>query len=298
MRRYYLSLTLIVLISLSAFPAQGQSLWTRPYTPNQVAVEFLKPSLDTAAPEDRSVFTSAMFVSGTFLLSAQTALAVDVPVAHYNSTIQAPAGAAPGGGAATSAPLGLNLPSGPATIRQTAIGNPYVGLALAPATVPFLVEAGVRLPLASSQSVARGLGQLTAFDRNEAFAKDVLSGQLLLNYRLGLSRKLSLRLRGGALGLVDTQADSNHLVARYSAQAWYEGNRLILGTGVTGRAPVGDSGRFTDRGIHHVGGTVLANFDVVQPGLLLQVPLDATLSDVVSVVWGVTLSVSLQEVAR
>lgn len=283
---------LLLLMSVSVLSADAQSLWTRPYKGNQIALEVLKPSLETGAAEERSPLTSTTFVSGTFLLSERAAIVLDLPVAHYNSTIQAPDDEGLTGATAVQPPS-VDLPPGPATVRQTELGNPYVGLALGPATVPFLLEAGVRVPLAASHDVAGALGQLADYDRSEAFAANQFSAQMLLNYRLGITRKLSVRLRGGGLTTVDTQEKDNHLFGRYSAQAWYEGDRLILGTGFTGRALLTKGGTVSHRSVHHLGGTFMAHFESVQPGLLLRVPLDSTLSDTVNLIWGVTLSVSL-----
>jgi len=76
-------------------------------------------------------------------------------------------------------------------------------------------------------------------------------------------------------------------------QGWYEGDTYILGAGLIGRALVTErGGAFADRTTHQATGTLILNLPVVQPGVLLRVPLNGPGSDDASLVVGLTLSVT------
>lgn len=255
-------------------PSTAQSLWTKPYTPNQVTLELLQPALDVAPNEELSFLTGAAVLGGSFLLNDRTTLVAELPFAHYRAEIGA---------------------DDPTTVTESAIGNPYVGLGVSSTRVPLLIELGVRLPLVTDSNTATWAGAASDLDHSEAFAPHQLAAQALLNTRWELSRTTSVRLRGGPLLTVPTQDDgaSTELFARYSAQGWYEGDRYVLGLGLTGRALIteGDLG-FADRTTHQLGATLIFNFSRIQPGLLLRAPLNGPGSDDVDLVVGVTLSTS------
>lgn len=288
-----LSAFFAVLLLFGAPCARAQPLWVRPYEPYQFSVEMLKPSIDTPPGEELSFFSSAWFVSGTALTSERMAITVEVPVAHYQSSVNDSETNAPPP-EASEARLFSSSPPTPrsGTRSKTVLGNPYIGMSLTSAETPILLEVGLRLPLASDSSAATRLGTLTDVDRREAFAPNTFSTQAFLNYRLGLTQRLSLRLRGGSLFALNTSSSDAELLAQYSLQGWYEGNRLILGTGVTGRGLLTEEGSIAERTVHHFSATLIANLPHFQPGVLVRTPLDSAISDTVDLVVGLTLSVS------
>lgn len=266
MKKYLLCLLLAGL----SMQAVGQPIWTRPYAPNRISVEMLRPALDTPAADELEPFTGAAFVAGTFLASERMGLTVEVPVARYAKE------------------------TGSVSTAESVMGNPYIGLDITANRTPVLLELGARIPVLSDTSAAATLGTLSDADRSDAFAADLFTAQALLNYRIEFWRHYSLRLRGGPQLAVGTSDDAaTNLVGRYGLQIWREGERFIWGLGATGRALVTESGSFDDRTVHHAGGTFLLNFERAQPGLFVQVPLNSDVSDQVNWVMGVTLSVSL-----
>ena len=70
-----------LLLGLLVFPASGQTIWSRPYEPNQIAVEAIVPDAD-----DASVLSGATFLTGTVSLSDNVELAAELPVARYSPT--------------------------------------------------------------------------------------------------------------------------------------------------------------------------------------------------------------------
>jgi len=268
------SLLAVTLVLAAPRTSEAQSLWSTPYKPNQMAIEVLQPSLDAVPEEDISVLTGAASLWGSFLLTDRTTLTAGLPMARYASDTDGDT---------------------PVSITESQIGNPYVGVGVSSTRVPLLVEWGVRLPLASDSSAATWAGTGADLVHREAFAPDLFSTQLILNSRWELTRVAGVRFRGGPLLTVPT-ADNDgtaELFLRYGAQAWYEGDRYILGAGFTGRALVTERGTaFSDRTTHQVSGTVILNLPLVQPGLLLRTPLNGPGSDDVSLVVGLTLSIT------
>jgi hypothetical protein len=225
------------LLGLLAFPAEGQTIWSRPYEPNQIAVEAIVPE----APDGASVLSGATFVTGTLSLNNNVELAAEMPVARYGSTVES-------------------------VSSTTALGNPYLGVGLSSTTLPVLVEVGARLPVAPSNAAAR-LGQAAGVGRTSAFGPEELVLSTLLNGRLSVGRYSTLRLRAGAEYATRSRPDGG--TARswgllYEAQIWREGERLITGLSATGRARLSGSG--TTR--HHAVLSVMLNGRRVQPGLL------------------------------
>ena len=267
---------LAVLVALAVPPTSwAQSLWSTPYEPNQLVLEVLQPSLDTPPGEDLSVLTGAATLWGSYLLTDRTTLVAGLPTARYASE---------GTGDA------------PASVEEAQIGNPYVGVGVSSTRVPLLVELGVRLPLASERTAAVRAGTGANLAHREAFAPDLLAAQAILNARWDWTRSAGLRLRGGPLLTVPTQSDrsTTELFVRYGVQGWYEGDRYTLGAGLIGRALVTErGGAFADRTTHQAGGTLILNLSVVQPGVLLRLPINGPGSDEIGLVVGLTLSVTL-----
>ena len=251
-----------VLLSLLSMPAQAQTLWSRPYEPNQIAVEALVPDAD-----DASGLSGATFITATASLSENVELLTELPLARYQ----------PSEGSGSS----------------SALGNPFVGLGLSSTRLPFLFQVGARIPAAPSNSAA-GIGNAADIGRTRAFNADevVLSG--LANGRYEISRQSTLRIRSGLAyasraPAADTLSRERDWYLHYDAQLWREGNRLITGLSFTGRSLLTSPGTSA----HHLSLSMMANWDRVQPGLLVGTSLnDLVQEGSFTPFAGLTLSVS------
>lgn len=227
----------LFLIGLLAVPADGQTIWSRPYEPNQLVVEAVVPD----APDEASVLSGATFVTGTLSFTDNVQFAAELPVARYAPTAE---------GVSTT----------------TALGNPYLGFDFSSTDLPILAEVGVRLPLAPSNAATR-LGQSADAGRLPAFRAEELGLSTLLNGRLSLSSASSLRLRGGvqyASRPRSGEGRDREVRMLYSAQLWKEGDRLITGLSFSGRANLTEA-RDTE---HHAAVSIMGNWRRIQPGLL------------------------------
>jgi len=258
---------LVLLLAAVAGCTYGQSIWPRPYEPNQVAVEWVAPTFENDAI---SALTSATFVTATTSLSSNVELVAELPVAYYSAD------------------------STGASLSTSALGNPYLGVGLSSTSRPFLLELGVRLPLAPDNA-ATTAGAFTDPGRSDAFRHDERSVSALLNWRFPLGRRTSFRLRSGpslAAFPDGTGGTDREFRLHYSGQLWRDGDRLIVGLTGTGRLNLSRSGSFPTKAQHHLAASVMANFDRVQPGVLLGYALDPDTQDAASFLVGVTVSVS------
>lgn len=244
--------------------AQAQTIWSRPYEPNQIALEAFVPEFPD---DDASALSGATFLTVTRSYNENIELAAELPVARYATD-------------ATSA---------------TAVGNPYVGIGFASTTRPILLELGARIPAVPSNQ-ARRAGRRADLGRTAAFRDETFSGTALLNGRFSLGRRTSLRLRGG-LTYASAEADSangneDRWRLPYSAQLWREGNRFVTGLSIAGRPILTDSA-FEGRSTHRVVFSLMLNQERVQPGLLVGTGLDPLFNDGrLVLVGGLTLSIS------
>lgn len=282
---------LAVLIALGSLapPAGAQSIWVKPYQPVQFSVEAIQPNFgdfyvppsasseisladaDPGTDVDTGPLTSAVFVSGTYAYSPGIALSAELPIAHYSAEV------------------------GERSTSETAIGNPYIGVGLSSTSFPLLLELGVRLPLASGDNPALEASSFADFSRGEAFAPDMLSFEALFNARIQLSDRINTRLRAGPVFQSDQgSGGTNEFLTRYSAQLWFEGNRLTFGAGASGRAFLTESGSFEEVTDHHVAGTLLVHIGPLSPGILFATPLGGDLRDVADFFFGVSLSLSFE----
>lgn len=226
----------LFLLGLLVVPANGQTIWSRPYEPNQLVVETVVPD----SPDEVSVLSGATFLTGTVSFTDNVQFAAELPVARHVPTAD--------GGTTT-----------------TALGNPYVGFDFSSTSLPVLVQVGARLPLAPSNAATR-LGQSADAGRLPAFRAEELGLSGLLNGRLSLSGTSSLRLRAGVQYASRPQGGARNREARmvYAAQLWKEGDRLITGLSFSGRANLTEA-RDTE---HHAAVSLMGNWRRVQPGLL------------------------------
>ena len=244
--------------------APGQSLWRIPYQPNQVVLETVVPQYETDRFEGG---TGAAFLTGTYSLSSHIEGVVELPLSHATA---------------------------PST-SSTALGNPYVGLGIASTTLPILVEVGARLPLGDDSIAREAATGITDPGRTAAFGRNERSLSALLNVGIFLWPNTSLRLRGGSTyAIFDDAADAIDRDVRlhYGAQLWRQGEPLTIGLTFTGVGVPSDAGSFAANSRHHLGATVLLDFDSIALGPFIGVSLDKTVRDVAPYFVGLTLSLS------
>jgi hypothetical protein len=168
-----------------------------------------------------------------------------------------------------------------------AFGNIYVGIEGRGSESAARGEFGVRLPLAPSEgdgALAAEVGQYADLvNRWEAYLPDVLSIHAAVDYKSRTTPGLGLRLRLAPVLWIDTGdalRDDVELWALYSAQAWYDGERVAVGAGFSGRLLATETDLdLGERTFHEVGMFVSLLFGRFQPGAQLRIPLDEDLSD-------------------
>lgn len=262
----FLLLPLVPLIVLLDTPAEAQTLWSRPYQANQIAVEALIPERPDA---NTSVGSGATFFTLTRSLNDNVELVAELPVARDE-----------GNGSSSAA-----------------VGNPYGGLGLSSGTLPLLLELGVRIPAVPSNT-ARSVGQRADPGRTAAFRDEDISVSALFNGRIPLGRRTSLRLR---TGLTFASADTTNTPYSnqgrwrlpYSAQLWREGQQFLTGLSIVGRPRLTNTDIDEGRSANHAMVSIMLDGDRVQPGLLLGTGLDPLFEDgQFEWIGGITLSIS------
>jgi hypothetical protein len=249
-----------VLLCLCAVPSSAQTLWSRPYQPNQIAFEVVVPD----AADDAAPLSGASFLTWTTSLSDNVELATELPFARYGAR---------NSGARSSA----------------AVGNPFIGLGFSSSTVPFLFQFGTRIPAAPSNNASL-IGEAADMGRVPAFRSDELSFTGLLNWRTEMGRFSTLRFRTG-LGYASYTSASmaRDWRAHYDAQLWRETDRLITGLTLSGRALLTSPGTTQ----HHAVVSLMGNWNWVQPGLMVGTSLNDLVESGEFVPFGgLTLSVS------
>jgi hypothetical protein len=184
------------------------------------------------------------------------------------------------------------------TVRQSSIGNPYLGIELAPRARGFRADLGVRVPLESTDKlIPFVMGFYTDIGRSEAFVPDQLTVRLGLHYHRpgdALSR-MAYDVRLVPTGWIKTGdallAESEFFLG-YGGTVQYVGDEVRVGGGLTGRWNVtSEVGGFSENSVHQL--DLAADFlhGAVRPGVQLKVPLDHDLSDYIDTTFGVSLTV-------
>lgn len=267
-RGYIMRVALLIAVLFAGLctPALGQTIWSRPYQPNQIALEALVPERPNA---NTSVGSVATFLTLTRSLNDNVELATELPVARNDGT-----------GSST-----------------TAVGNPYVGLGLSSGTIPILFELGVRIPAVPTNS-ARPVGLQADVGRTAAFGDENISVSGLLNGRIPLGRRTSLRLRTGfTFASTDSSSAANTNEGRwrlpYSAQLWREGERFLTGLSIVGRPRLTDASVDESPSTNRVVLSIMLDGERVQPGLVVGTGVDPLVEDGrFEWIGGVTLSFS------
>lgn len=252
---------LCVVVGAGPSGLEAQSIWLEPQSDRAVYLEVLKPSFEGF---DFSFFTTSWYWSVRWPLRGNILLVAEVPFS--NASVE------------------------DTDMSGTAFGNVYLGIEGGGSESPIVGEIGVRVPLAPSEGDGGFAAEVSAFadlvDRWEAFQSDVLSVHGAVNYRSRATPGLGLRVRVAPVLWIDTGdvlSDDVEFWALYSAQAWYDGEKVTAGAGFSGRLLVTeDDADFGERTFHQIGMFVSLLFDRFQPGVQLRIPLDEDLSDLLN----------------
>lgn len=179
---------------------------------------------------------------------------------------------------------------------EFAFGNPYLGVMLNNSDQRYFLEAGLRAPLASDEKLGTLFtGVFSDYDRAEAYFPDMFSISLKNTYLEKNDSGFILKLMGGLSFWIPTNDnnDETEILVDYSGHAGYEGSKVQVLGGITGRLiTTEDDLDFIERTIHQFGVFVRYKSNKVQPGLLLKLPLDDDFNDIVNFVLGLNVLIN------
>ncbi len=281
MKRYLLlSVLMSLVLLLIAVPSlNAQAIWTHQPTERGVALEALKP---TFAENDGVKFsTSALFFSGFTRIGEHFRVIGELPVVHY--------GFEPS-----------QNQQGNENISETAVGNPYLGMQYRTTEQRFTADVGVRFPVMSEDKpFAEQTGFYSDLERQDAFIPDALGFIGNGQYRYRFENGLFAGVRGGGSFLINTQKDegedASDFYLNYGLFAGYEAERFNITGNFDGRfLTTHDEGGFGENSLHLLAFSGNYKAGKISPGLMVKVPLDKDLSDVVDFVVGLQVAVNLQ----
>jgi hypothetical protein len=257
------------LVAILAAPAAAQSIWLdRTHRPSVLA-EVYFPSFDGA---DSHFPTWTWFVATRLPLSSTVSFVGELPYA--------------------SGKFG----TAPFEESDATIGNPYLGIEVAPDPTGVRLELGVRAPLASEDKVIPFIvGYFTDVDREEAFIPNRVAARLGIHYHhapdADSHMAYDVRFVPSVWFPTDNAEDTETFLG-YGGTVRYEGEEVRVGGGLTGRWNVSnDGGDFGSNSVHQF--EVAADFlrGSVRPGIQLKLPLDDDLTSVLDTVWGVNVTI-------
>jgi hypothetical protein len=263
----------IIIILFLYLEVIAQPIWLDRSHNKTIAYEFLKPDFENI--EDLTFLTSAMFLSGRFMTSTSICIVGEIPFVNY----------------------GRDSESGE-SFSESAFGNPYLGLEFHSDKSHIFGEFGFRLPMAPKDENQSALiiGAYTDFiERVEAFIPEIISFNALINYSIVNESNLGIRIRGGFTGWIPRgDRDESEWFLVYGVHGGYQTEEINILLGLSGRFWLSSEGtEFSDSIFHQF--VVTTNFSVgsIQPGLILKLPLNENLQDMINLVFGVSLAVNL-----
>ncbi|MFB6286089.1 MAG: hypothetical protein ABEK03_05890 [Candidatus Bipolaricaulia bacterium] len=254
----------VVFLLATTTRASAQTMWTPPYRTNQIALEWVVPTLGDG---DFRISSGAAYLDLSVGVTRRVEVIAELPFAYRS----------------------VGSPR-----STTMVGDPYVGIGLSALSVPLLLEIGARVPV-TADDAALAMGRLANVGRSSAFRSEEQNASALLSWRYLLRRHLSVRLRGGVVAVRRPEGAVNpgrRARLRYSGQLWYEKGPIIAGLTATGRVTPSAPGSFRAKSVHHVMGTVMVDVGPAQPGLLIGAPIDQDLWEEAPLLIGLTLSAS------
>lgn len=250
----------------SAAPAQVLQPWSEPAI-KSVSLDALRPSFDGG---------------GTSALTTVDQLSVRYPFKSVVLIAEFPFVNAKADGAPSGALL---------------IGNPLVGFATAPSSA-LIADFGIRIPVVSASTAERQFAQVVGvfsdFTDLEAYGEDLLSIRATGGYRVRSPNHLGMRfaLRPTFVAPIGSNSADSELFLDYGVQGGYETDRASFGITFTGRALVTESGSIGERTVHDLALGGSATFGQFRPGLLVRVPLEKDLGDLLKYSVGLKLEVA------
>jgi hypothetical protein len=185
-----------------------------------------------------------------------------------------------------------------ATSGATLMGNPFLGVASNPSSA-WIGELGIRIPVVKVSSpeadFAQTVGVFGDFTDFEAYANDILTTRATFGYRHRTPNHVAVRvaLRPTLMSPTGDNMGDSELFLDYGAQVGYESDRVRVGAAFNGRAWATESDlSFGERTVHELGLGAAMTFGRFRPGLLLRVPLDRDLTEMVSTALGVKLELT------
>jgi hypothetical protein len=281
--KYSLMVIFSVIIQIFSYKSEAQTIFNDFGHDKTISIEFLKPAIDYPfmGVVNTSFLTSAIYLSAHLPLGGNIFFVGELPFAL------------------ASVEYFNNNPGRFIINREKSgntIGDPYLGLELRGNNESGLVgEFGLRIPLASDESIASPVGILTDFvDRAEAFASNALSINALVNYIHKDTPGLFYRIRGGPLLRLRTAitASDNELVELlllYGTMVGYNGKKVRFLGGVNGRFLLSEGGSFGERTAHQSGVSVNFGAGSVRPGFNIRIPLDKEYSEILNFAIGIDL---------
>jgi hypothetical protein len=252
----------------------AQTIWVERTHEAALTVEAVKPFFDVSGSTTES---SAVAVGLRMPVSPRILLAAELPYAH--SGWQADG----------------------VTTRQHSVGNPYVGLEARPwDDRPLRLDAGVRIPLASSENPqATSLGILSDLDRVEAYAPRMWSVRGNAAYKVPMTPQVSVGMHAGPLVTIAKHREETEsraeLFGVYGSEVSYQPSQLRLAAGIGGRMLITEADMsFDDRSLHQVGAAASYQFGRARPGLHLAVPLESAQRDIMNWSLGLNLQLGLR----
>lgn len=267
-RRIVLTTALALLL---AAPARAQSVWLDREPRPSVLAEVYFPSFDET---DSHFPTWTWFAAARLPIGRTTSFLAELPYVRWE------------------------FGSGLANASDASIGNPYLGVEIAPRPTGFRFEIGARAPLMSDDNLTTFLvGYLTDVERQEAFLPDVVPIRLGIHYHRaaqeGSRVAYDLRLVPSVwIKTDDTFLADDEVFFGYGGTVRYEGEQVRAGGGFTGRwNATNDGSDFGGSSFHQL--DLAADFlrGSVRPGIQLKVPLDDDLTDFVDPILGVSLTI-------
>lgn len=122
-----------------------------------------------------------------------------------------------------------------------------------------------------------------------------------INYRRQNTAQVVTRLRGGPTVFLTTGGNDGdtELFFDYSAQVGYEGEKLNIVGGLTGRMLVSEDGLdFGERTFHQFTLAASLNRGQLRPGVMLRFPRDDDVRSANNYIFGLTLGIQLNETSK
>jgi hypothetical protein len=285
-----LGVLLFLLLTPAAF---GQSSWLDQSPDRAIWLEIQKPNFTDeylggglfSEPMKTTFSTATFFLSGRFRLGGLLTLKAELPFTNaglkdytfidfFGDTVHFD------------------------SYSENQFGNPLVGVEIGAPGSRFTADFAVRFPIVDDEHLlASEFALFTDYDRFEAFFPDIMTFTAGANYRYAGPTGLLINLRAGPAFMVVTEEGNNtdpELFADYGAQAGYQGSRVTLLGGFTGRAIITEGDlSFSERTIQQLGLSGSYTFGRFIPGLLFRVPMDDDLGDILDFVFGINVGYRL-----